>query len=168
MAATALRWLKHSSFQVTVYLTEMQAALLIFCLFPRCEMRWWKQFSCSAIRYRLSSSAMSCVLLANTTTGHWQLQSVLEKCFQSSALSHCKSPQVHSSHLWKWGLFFLAHQHLTETDTLKNMKFIPCRRLSTLSTLGQLAKMINISNFCHICFWIYINTSYHQSVGTHF
>lgn len=39
MAATALGQVKHSSFQVTVYLTEVQAALLISCLFPKCEMR---------------------------------------------------------------------------------------------------------------------------------
>lgn len=80
----------------------------------------WRQFSCSAICYWLSSLAISRLFffffLANTTTDHSQLQSVLEKYFQSIALSHCKSPQVHSSHLWKWGLFFLAHQHLTETD----------------------------------------------------
>lgn len=102
-----------------MYLTEVQAALLISCLFPKCEMRWQQQFSCSAICYWLSSSAMSCMLSANTTTDHLRLQSVLEKYFQSSVLNRCKLPQVHSSHLWKWGLFFLAHQHLTVTRTQK-------------------------------------------------
>lgn len=79
----------------------------------------WRQFSCSAICYWFRSSAMSCMLSTSTTTGHLQLQSVLEKCFQSSALGHYTLPQVHSSHLWKWGLFFLAHQHLAEIKVQK-------------------------------------------------
>lgn len=57
-AAAARGWGRHSFFQVTAHLTQVQAALLI-CALPRREMRRWQQFSCSAICYWLSSLAIS-------------------------------------------------------------------------------------------------------------
>lgn len=53
VAATALGWLKHSSFQVTVYLTEMQAASLIFYCFP--DVKWDDENSSAVVQFSMGS-----------------------------------------------------------------------------------------------------------------
>lgn len=126
------------------------SSLLISC---RVSQRWKERMrpvqpECNLLSGKVLSRVLR-ALSANTTTAHSQLQSVPGKCFQSSALSHCKSPQVRSSRLWKWGLFFLARQHLTETDgdtkyevhtRQKTVHFIYFR--TTFATLTNILKFL--------------------------